>query len=124
MPVTLRGAVYTVVKPPPIDVCEDIAMRVVLARKKPGVPLVRLWAAMIAICVPEIGYVMGASVSDARRDLDDFGGDMLCKFRARKWTTDELADGFRELWPIFEGALLPSGAEVDVARGKSEAAAG
>lgn len=123
--VTVRGKQFHLGALPPIDVCEDIVMEAWAKSKSPGVPLLRVYAAMVVLCVPEVGFGLGiGGVSEARASLAGFGGEALSKLRERKWTNEDLSELAGQVFPLVREHVFPSEAEVTTAQGKSEAAQG
>lgn len=121
--IDIKGSAF-VVKLPPVDVVEELVFGLMEAEQVSGMRRVRVWAAMVCLCVPEVGLASGVNVAAARRDLVDHGGALLTTLRGKGWTNDVLVAAATQLFPMLQEAAMPSATEVKEAAGKSQPAPG
>jgi hypothetical protein len=123
--ITVRGRALPIGELPPVDVCEDIIMTLHATNKRPGVTQIRIGAAMVLLCVPEVRFAARlGGIESARESLLNFGGEALVKLREMGWATTDITQAAEALIPVIIDRMSPTKTEVEAAAGKSSAAQG
>lgn len=121
--VTVKGRDFDVALPA-MDLREELAFAYIEKDKRGGVPMARVYAAMVALCCPEVAFSCKFDLRGARADLADFGGTVYVALRERGWTVGNLAEAGRQLFVILGENLFPREPEVKAALGNSEGGPG
>lgn len=100
---------------PDLSVRQDIMLS--MSEADGIMPRLRLAAALVALCVPEVARALGAARSLIYRDLYAYGDRALAELRDRAWPDEEIWSASSQLVPIVSDNLWPSKDEVTAAVG-------
>lgn len=106
---------------PALDIREELVYEYGAKYKRKGVPLLRVFAAMVALCLPEVAFSLRVSAAGARADLAEFGGNVYIALKENGWTVGDIVTAGRQLAPLLVESAFPREREVETARGNSEA---
>lgn len=121
MNITVNGRSFDVTLPP-LDLREELFYGYGTLYKRAGVPLLRLYSAMIALSVPEVAFGLRISTSGARADLAEYGGTVYIALKGKGWKVADITAAGLQLVDLLHTDLYPRESEVEEARGNSEGA--
>jgi hypothetical protein len=107
-----------------MDLREELSFAFIDKDARGGVPLARVYAAMVALCCPEVAFSCKIDLRGARADLADFGGGVYVTLRERGWKVADLSEAGKQLFVLLGENLFPREPEVKAALGNSEGGAG
>lgn len=107
---------------PALDIREELVFEFGAKYKRSGIPLVRVYSAMIALCIPEVAFGLRLNASGARADLAEYGGNAYIALKAKGWKVEDISSAGSQLIHPLMGEKFPREVEVEGARGNSEGA--
>ena len=125
MKATINGIDFAV-RLPALDLREDLLHTWNNVQRRGGVPLLRVHAAMVALCIPEVAQdpAVRAVTLSPRAGLLDYGGEVYSGLTERSsWQKKHFHEAGRQLLSALLASLPPTEAEVKAAQGKSAAGA-
>lgn len=110
--VTVQGRTFAV-RLPALDLREDLVLSY---HRRSGLPLLRVCAAAVALCVPEVDAFLRVGASP-RADLYVYGGEVYNALRAKGWVVADIRTAGDVLVRHLAKNLFPQEAEIETARG-------
>lgn len=103
---------------PPLDLREDLVYSYgeKWRANRAGLPVQRVCAAMLALCVPEVAFGLRPE-GNPREDLYAFGGSVYNALRAKGWTPADLLRAGDSVVSVLLAETFPREAEVKEAQG-------
>lgn len=111
--ITVRGREFEV-RLPPLDLREDLVLSY---HNRQGLPLLRICAAAVALCVPEVAVSLKKVGASPRADLFAYGGEVYNGLREKAWEVSDIRTAGAELVRELAQRLAPRESEVEAARG-------
>lgn len=108
---------------PALDLREDLCYSWAASwrRNKHGLPLMRISAAAVALCLPEVAFHLRGIGANPREDLYAYGAEVYVKLKEeRSWGNADVMTAGEQLVSILHGETFPRQDEVNKARGNSE----
>lgn len=121
MKITIKGREFDA-EMPPLDLREDIVYSYgTKYRANPrSLPLQRVRAAMVALCVPEVAFSVRHITTSPREDLFVYGAEVYNALREKGWAAADLIEAANALLPPLMAQTFPREKEVEAARGNSD----
>lgn len=122
--ITIRGRPFDVAMPP-LDLREDLVYSYgqKWRSNRSGMPLVRVCAAMVALCIPEVAFGARGVSANVRDDLFAYGAEVYLSLREKGWTAADLISAGAALIVLLMAETFPRKSEVAAAVGNSDGGA-
>lgn len=118
--VTLLGKPERVVIPEDYALLEELFTA---ANGASGTKLLRVYAAMLGLCCPEVGRMCKANYSRHQYDPVSYGREVYSWLHRQRVPVSEVIEAGQVLYPLVLLAAFPRTDEVDDALGKSKGSA-
>lgn len=105
------------VRLPALDMREDLVYSYGAKWKanRVGLPLQRVCAAMLALCLPEVAFGL-RTLANPREDLYSYGADIYNALREKGWTPADILSAGNSVVAILNAETFPKKDEVQEAR--------
>ena len=115
--VTIREHAFGVTLPA-LDLREDLVYSYGAKWKanKTGLPVQRICAAMLALCIPEVAFGLRTQ-TNPRADLFEYGAEVWLQLREKGWTAADFLSAGNAVVGILVAETFPRESEVEAARG-------